>query len=89
VFEQLVPTLEEALSNVVRHARASAVIVELVVDDAEVRLSVCDDGVGIATDVVPGRGLKSLRARAERLGGTCQIEAAAGGGTAISWRVPL
>jgi PAS domain S-box-containing protein len=87
VIEQLVPTLEEALSNVARHARASAVTVELAVDDDEVRLSVRDDGIGIAPDAVSGGGLKSLRARAERLGGTCEIETPPGGGTTVTWRV--
>jgi signal transduction histidine kinase len=88
VVEQLLPTLEEALSNVARHARASAVTVDLAVDDAEVRLSVRDDGAGIGPDAVPGRGLTSLRARAERLGGTCRVEVAPGGGTAVAWRIP-
>jgi PAS domain S-box-containing protein len=89
VFEQLVPTIEEALSNVTRHAGASEVTVELVVDAVDARLSVCDDGVGIAPDAVPGTGLKSLRARAERLGGTCHIDTEPGAGTTITWRVPL
>jgi signal transduction histidine kinase len=89
VLEQLVPTLEEALSNVARHARASAVTVELAVDDAEACLLVRDDGIGIGADAVPGTGLKTLRARAERLGGRCLVEAAPGGGTTVTWRVPL
>lgn len=89
VFEQLVPTLEEALSNISRHAESASAAVGLSVDHEESRLVVSDDGIGLPSDVVPGTGLKSLRARAERLGGTFDVAGARGGGTVLTWRVPV
>jgi len=85
--EQLLSALREALSNVARHARAATVEVTVDAGD-ELVLLVCDDGVGIPTDVEPGNGLANLDARASRLGGTFSVLAASGGGTALEWRVP-
>ena len=61
-------TLQEALTNVRRHAPGASVQVRLVVDDAVV-LEVADDGPG-ADDVVEGYGLRGMRERARSVGGT-------------------
>jgi signal transduction histidine kinase len=78
--------LTEALSNVVRHARASSVAVRLSAG-REVVLEVDDDGVGLGT---PERqsGLANMRRRAEGLGGTLTIDSTPGAGTRLVWRVP-
>jgi len=89
VFEQLVPTLEEALSNISRHAEASTARIVLTIGDDQARLVVCDNGVGLPVDLSPGTGLRSLRARAERLGGTFDITAGDDSGTTLAWCVPL
>jgi signal transduction histidine kinase len=52
-------------------------------------LEVTDDGEGIPSDAVPGVGLGSMRERAAELGGSCDIETAAGGGTVVHARLPL
>ena len=85
---EVVAVLTEALSNVARHARATQAQAELAVADDEVRLRVNDDGIGI-TDDVHRSGLANMARRAERLGGSCTIEAAPDGGTRVDWRVPL
>lgn len=87
VAEQLVAVLREALSNAVRHARASKVDVEVAVDGADVALTVADDGVGIPAG---GRrsGLANLAERAEQLGGRFAAVPGEGGGTVLTWRVP-
>lgn len=88
VAEQLLTALREALSNSARHARASAVKVTITTDRQEIALTVRDNGVGIN----PGghrSGLRNLTQRAEGLGGSLTVEAAPGGGTELTWRVPL
>ena len=62
--------LQEALANVLKHARASAVRVALTFEPDRVSLSVEDDGVGFQTDgAKPGYGLDNMRQRAQELGG--------------------
>ncbi|MFE6922435.1 GAF domain-containing protein [Nocardia sp. NPDC057663] len=80
--------LREAVSNVVRHAKADAVAVELVVGD-EVSIEVTDDGIGIAPEATRRSGLANLAARARDMGGTFSITADEHGGTTLVWSVPL
>ncbi|MDP9867817.1 MULTISPECIES: sensor histidine kinase [Streptosporangium] len=88
IAEQLLAVLREALSNVVRHARASKVEVSAEVSDERLVLVVADDGVGVPAD---GRrsGLRNLQERAERLGGHLTVDAPPQGGTRLVWSVPL
>jgi signal transduction histidine kinase len=84
----------EALTNVVRHAQARQCVITVRQGSAaqpELQIEVSDDGVGIAPDATMGVGLRSMRERAEELGGTCMIEPAAGGGTCVrlTWPVPV
>jgi signal transduction histidine kinase len=87
VGEHLLAALREGLSNAARHARADKVDV-LVEADQELVLLVRDNGVGIKH---PQRrsGLANLAERAGLLGGTVRTEPAEGGGTELTWRVPL
>ncbi|MGV9616410.1 GAF domain-containing protein [Nocardia xishanensis] len=80
--------LREAVSNVVRHAGATMVAVELRVGD-HVTIEVADDGIGIADDVTRRSGLANLAVRAEQAGGTFQIGPRPAGGTVLRWSVPL
>ncbi len=80
---------QEALNNVVKHARAHNVALRLDVDGGHVVLGVADDGRGIATDRVAGVGLASMRERAEELGGTCIVKSEGGGGTRVVARLPV
>ncbi|MFJ4809483.1 sensor histidine kinase [Streptomyces longwoodensis] len=88
VADQVVAVLSEALTNIARHARADRADVVLETDGRQVRLTVTDNGVGIA----PGgrrSGLRNMGERAEQLGGSLTWRAADGGGTHLEWRVPL
>ena len=87
VVEQLLPTLAEALSNVSRHAQATAADITITFGEEEL-VVVTDDGVG-PDDAVGGQGLANMVARAKRLGGHCTIATAASGGTVLTWRCPL
>jgi signal transduction histidine kinase len=84
--EQLLAVLGETLSNIVRHAGASKVVVELSVD-GDIRLVVADDGRGL-TSGSPGNGLRNIRERAEMLGGSCVLDSQQGTGTTVTWTVP-
>jgi signal transduction histidine kinase len=79
--------VSEALANAAKHARASAVQVELGADDAMVRLAVRDDGIGGA-DPARGSGLTGLRDRIEARGGTLHITSPPGGGTTLLIQIP-
>jgi hypothetical protein len=78
----------EALANAAKHARASAVLVELDADDAMLRLTVRDDGIGGA-DPAQGSGLTGLRDRIEAVGGTFDVTSPADGGTTLLIKIPV
>jgi signal transduction histidine kinase len=71
--------VQEALTNVVRHADAGRACVRLAVDDETLTVEVVDDGRGLPAEMVAGVGLTSMRERAEEMGGTCRVEAGEGG----------
>jgi two-component system, NarL family, sensor histidine kinase DevS len=82
----LLAVLQEALSNVVRHAHAASAEVLIEVKGSEVCLVVADDGVGPPVGSGAGQGLPNMAARAEALGGGFSIDSRAGGGTRVEWR---
>ncbi len=84
----LLAVLRESLSNVARHAQASAVEVGISMADGRLAVTVADDGVGIG-DASSTGGLTNMRRRAEELGGTCTVAAAYPRGTKLTWSVPV
>jgi signal transduction histidine kinase len=84
--------VREALSNAARHARASAVEVDVRIDGDDLVVEVADDGVGLGGSSRRS-GLDNLRTRAESLGGTFTVFArdsdSGGHGTRLRWAVPL
>ena len=87
VGEHAVAVVRESLSNAAKHAEAHRVQVSAVAGD-DLTIVVSDDGVGITAG---GRrsGLRNLEQRAVALGGTLAVEPRDGGGTTLTWRVPL
>lgn len=85
--------LQEALTNVTKHANASDVQVVLNIEKKVVALSVRDDGEGFAAGVKPsskkGIGLIGAQERFELLGGSLSIKSTPGQGTRLTARVPL
>jgi signal transduction histidine kinase len=81
--------VQEALTNVVRHARARECVVRLAVTNEEVSLEVTDDGTGLSEGRPAGVGLLSMRERAAELGGECAVEPVPEGGTRVLVRLPL
>jgi signal transduction histidine kinase len=80
--------VQEALTNVRRHARASRIDVLLAFQPGEVSLEVRDNGVG-AVETGGGFGLLGIRERMQLRGGTAEIDTAAGKGFRLRARVPL
>jgi signal transduction histidine kinase len=80
--------VQEALTNVVRHARARTCGVHLLIDD-ELKLEISDDGIGLPVDRAAGVGLSSMSERAAELGGECSVGVSPTGGTLVLARLPL
>jgi signal transduction histidine kinase len=78
----------EALTNVARHAQASRCDVELDLRDG-LEIDVYDDGIGFAESARPGVGLRSMRERADELGGSFTAGKCAPHGTRIQVRLPV
>lgn len=100
---RLAPTVEisayrivqEALRNVMTHAQATWVHVELIFDQTGILLRIEDDGVGFHAPAHPHHlvqaghyGLLGMQERAQLYGGQCQIESEIGSGTTITVRLP-
>lgn len=90
LVDDVLAVLREALTNVARHAEASAATVELEVADAWLQVSVRDDGVGLPADHRSrgGLGLRNLVARAAGLSGEMELRSR-DDGTELLWRVPV
>jgi signal transduction histidine kinase/CHASE3 domain sensor protein len=80
--------VSEALTNVAKHANASAVQVDVDRDDGLVRLAIRDDGVGGA-DPARGSGLVGLKDRVEATGGSLRVESRPGEGTSLLVELPV
>jgi signal transduction histidine kinase len=84
--EALYRIAQEALNNVVKHARASAVRLALAIDDGRVQLSVEDNGVGFdpGGDFAGHLGLRSMAERARNSGGDLRITSEPGKGARVA-----
>jgi signal transduction histidine kinase len=96
--------VQEALTNIARHAAATRVSINLRSEDGAVRLSISDNGHGFASQVGSqnaaqnrngndarkgGMGISGMRARAASAGGDLKIESKSGGGVTIEVWAPL
>jgi PAS domain S-box-containing protein len=90
VKEAIYRIAQEALHNTVRHARAAKVRISLARDADATSVEIRDDGLGFDAGAdFPGHlGLRSMRERAARLGGTLEVSSAPGSGTTVRARIP-
>ena len=79
--------VHEAVLNVQRHARASACTVTMRIAEDSVVVEIADNGIGVV-DATEGVGLRSMRERADELGGTCSVTGSAGAGTLVRVSLP-
>ncbi|MFG1793378.1 sensor histidine kinase [Nocardia sp. NPDC049149] len=84
----LLRVVQEALTNVRKHAHADCVHVTLTRTDQDVRLSVADNGIGFDLARTNGFGLSSLRSRAHEVGATVAVTTSPGAGTRVDIVVP-
>jgi NarL family two-component system sensor histidine kinase LiaS len=90
VEQTLYRVAQEALANVARHSRASAVLAQLAYSDRDVRLTILDNGVGfLPGENNSGFGLKSMRERVEEYGGKMDIASQSNQGTRVTAQIPL
>ncbi len=90
VETQLFRIFQEALNNVVKHARASEVQVRLVYTHPTVILTVKDNGQGFNRNTAfEGLGIKSMERRAQQLGGRFKLVSGSGRGTTVRVEVPV
>lgn len=84
----LLRAVQEALTNVRRHAAAHRVVVRLLVDEDGARVEIGDDGVGFATaEAGAGYGLAGMRGRVAEVGGEMDVASTPGGGTRVVVRL--
>jgi len=92
VAEQTAPVIVEGLTNVLRHARAQRVWVQVTVHESKVETMVRDDGVGFDVTATAGMtghyGLLGLRERARLAGGEVQVVSGPGQGTTVRLCLP-
>jgi signal transduction histidine kinase len=83
--------VQESLTNVVKHARASSIDIAVRCADAAVDVSVADDGIGFEAEAVTGNGfgLAGMRERVELAGGELSVLPGAEAGTVVRARLPL
>jgi two-component system sensor histidine kinase DesK len=79
--------LREAVTNIIRHASATRVEVELSTDDKGLRLVIADDGRGGVER--PGNGLSGMRERLHALGGRLDVDSPPGAGTRLVLWIPV
>ena len=83
--------VQELLSNAQRHSQAVQVWVQIDASEADVKVSVDDNGKGFDAGAVEekgGMGLKVIRDRVEMLGGQMEIDSTVGKGTRVSFEIP-
>jgi signal transduction histidine kinase len=82
--------LQEALTNVAKHAKASQVCIRLVRRDDMIRCLIRDDGVGFEPETQTGSfGLNAMRERAEKLSGSLTVSSRPGEGTTVQVELPV
>lgn len=82
-------TLQETLTNIVKHSNATQVWVDLSLDEKHITLTVQDNGIGFVSTSHSGMGISNLRERLALIGGELTITSALSKGTIVSARAPL
>jgi signal transduction histidine kinase len=83
-------TVQEALTNCIRHAHAQSIAVTILGHDDQLDVSIADDGTGMpAEGRGEGLGLRGIEERVRELHGTMTMHGAPGQGTTLAVRLPL
>jgi signal transduction histidine kinase len=85
---QIASVMQEGLSNVARHAQATAAEVAVEATDHELLVRITDNGVGLPDPLPRSSGINNLINRARQLGGSATWSANDPSGTVVVWKVP-
>jgi len=86
---QLALGVREALTNVIRHANATKVVLSLAIDKDWLTVNVKDNGRGLQPSGRIGDGLRNMQERLQSIGGSVEVSSQPSSGTTITFRVPL
>ncbi len=88
---ELYRIVQELISNILRHAQATQITIQITQHDQNINLLVEDDGVGFNTweGNRKGMGLKNIQVRVEKLNGSCHVDSGKGNGTTVIVDLPL
>jgi signal transduction histidine kinase len=87
-LRHILAIVSEALSNVVRHARARRVRIAAALEDGRLQIRIADDGRGFGPEAQPGFGLRNMEERAHLLNGRLEIQSQPGLGTTVILEIP-
>lgn len=80
---------QEAINNVIKHAKATKVSIQIYGDTPCVSIEVKDNGRGLGNHIVENIGMSSMRSRARCIGASCSVISTTGGGVTVSLQLPL
>jgi signal transduction histidine kinase len=95
VRHNLFLAFEEALNNILKHALATKVNLEMTIDGQVLQITIRDNGAGFESNGEPkrsprgGNGLRNMRQRLSEIGGQCEINSRPGSGTTVAMRIKL
>lgn len=80
---------QEAINNVIKHAKATKVSIQIYGDTHRVSIVVKDNGRGLGNHIVENIGMSSMRSRARCIGASCSVISTTGGGVTVTLQLPL
>jgi two-component system sensor histidine kinase UhpB len=80
---------QEAINNVIKHAKATKVSIQIYGDTHRVSVMVKDNGRGLGNHIVENIGMSSMRSRARCIGANCSVTSPDDGGVAVSLSLTL
>lgn len=80
---EILSIVREAVSNCIRHAHATEIVVSIRMSERRIRLTILDDGIGFSMAHLRGYGITNMETRAKRLGGTLRVQSKVGEGTQV------
>lgn len=88
-YVDVLRVVQEAITNIVKHAQASTISVSAAVEGDAVMVRIADDGVGVGDRKSGGRGLANMQARADRLNAVLTLSNRPNGGTEVALALPF
>lgn len=82
-------TVKEAIHNCVKHAGATIITISATINEDNISLKISDNGNGCKQEISKGNGLRNMKLRIERTGGTFHMSSIAGEGTTIQISIPI